>query len=125
MFQSIDVKYLGTDCEYTISDTKFTSSTIKSRYIRSVYVGEINYERTIIETYSARKFNVPANLALFYLEQLCRRRNRKGDFLKNYITTWCDEIDLYFPELEYGKRYYDCVVRHIRQLQFGRKTHPI
>lgn len=70
-------------------------------------------ERVIIIEYQARNLHVHKNLALYY-----RTLSRPIEYLivdRNWL-------DKYYPELEYGKKYYPCILRQFKMLQYGRKV---
>ena len=68
---------------------------------------------SIIREYQRRNLPVAPNIARLYLHM---RFGWDSDY-----ATKRELLDERFPELEFGKRYYGCVLRQVKQLQFGKR----
>lgn len=70
----------------------------------------------LIHVYSKWKQNVPRNLAMFYSQTFSSIPNKKEQLSFMMI----DKIwtDTYCPELEYGKKYYNCTVNQLDVLRY-------
>lgn len=60
----------------------------------------------IINEYKSRNFPVAKNLTIFYKDRCV--------FLNEEIHNCHYVLEKYYPELEYGTKYYDCVIRQFK-----------
>ena len=91
---------------YKIIDSDFTAQ-------RSVVAIGEPCIAAIVEEYEARNLPVVPNLAIHY--------SVANDPIE-YAIQSCSMFGLYYPSVAYGAKYHECVLRHIRQLQFGRRN---
>lgn len=69
----------------------------------------------IIPEYEKRRHNVPRNLALCYKWLLAEQG--RLTLMLDALRVDRDQMDLLFPHLNYGKKYYNCVVNQCRMLK--------
>lgn len=74
----------------------------------------MNYAQRIvvvIETYQKKNLPVASNIARLWFYNQTRIIPEPQHTLKD-----CEWIDKYFPQLEYGKKYYPCILRQYGKL---------
>src|SRR5882757_3408494 len=103
MFKSITISgWENGKHSYILKDSSFTDTVLGYKDVH----GSIALETVLIREYSNRKLPVAKNVALLYLSY----NSFSMEFAKKYINDDCQLIDATFPELEYGKKYFRCVV---------------
>jgi hypothetical protein len=116
MFKSIQhilSNVISDEYFYLLEDTEFTCEISIGRG-RVVSSQTMRFFATAIE-YKRRNLPIAKNLALFYLSYKKRGYGIDAALLERDKFLF----DTHYPELEYGKKYYRCVVRQIKQLSFG------
>ncbi len=78
--------------------------------------GSIAFEILLIQTYERRGLTVPKNLAAFYW-QYFRRTPNFEPLVK--METWRRDFERLLPEMQYTKKYYNCVVNQLKQISRG------
>lgn len=78
------------------------------------YVGGTLVEILIIKACLSNQRVVSRTLANFYVDFFRKHPRTKQATIVN-LQYWRDIIDKHCPELEYGKKYYTCVLRIIQQ----------
>lgn len=111
------IKYMG-NCKYLymLSDTDFSIDFATDSGARGLAA-------FIVSEYKKRNLQVAKNVALLYINYIAMWDYPFNSAMKNYILNnhknW---IDHNRPELDYGNKYYPCVVRQIQQFRFGRRN---
>jgi hypothetical protein len=99
---------------YEIIDSSFQEETSISGITR--HSRAIAPEVAVINKYLEKGLPIPSNIARLYLYYSKVSRLHVPSTVEGFKTM----IDDYFPHLNYGKLYYPCVLRQIKQLSFGR-----
>ena len=73
----------------------------------------------IITQYRNRKLPVAGNLARFYLWYAKSAMPRAIE--PNRMAFDKEDIDNAYPEVEYGTKHFDCMVRQLQQVQYGNR----
>jgi len=102
---------------YQIEDTDFLVLTdiIPVELFSSMAVA------AVAVTYKKRNLSVVKNVALYYLYLKNKGRNILP--LLEYATGHRYWLDRYYPELEYGNKYYRCVINQINTQLFISGSH--
>lgn len=111
MFKSLIVNSLALTekHDYTIIDSNFQEKIkIKSD------VPHIVSELAVITIYKNRKLPIAQNVARLYLWHEFRNKTRYSD---QEFSLWKRLIDNERPELEYGSKYFQCVINNIRRFK--------
>jgi hypothetical protein len=100
-------RYIGrmTPSKCILYDTSFVQE-----FVAVKHNGAFAY---IIPEYEKRRQNVPRNLALCYKWLL----NNTSFISLDALKIDREQMDLLFPHLNYGKKYYNCVVNQCRMLK--------
>ena len=75
---------------------------------------DIAVDISTLLVYKRRNLPITRNMALMYKFIIARHGTSQIKKLPEYR----DKIDKFYPELEFGNRYYDCVIRQLQQLSF-------
>lgn len=122
MFQSI--QFIGSDkkkgiCQitYQINDSNFISEiTVPiSQYIYDSRGDASIIPSGLIYYYEAQNLDVAKNLALFYDYSLGRIPSYVQRDQVNIDKEWTDK---YFPNMRFGKRYFQCVLNQLDALRY-------
>lgn len=69
-------------------------------------------EYAIYTMYAARNLPIARNIARFYLQHFkYQKRGPRWDLIRE----WRNDVDRYYPELQYGVKYYPCVINQLKQ----------
>lgn len=112
-----------------VTDTKFLhvfnvrdiyTKFLTDDYLLRCRAAEIFSEYAIITAYLTHKDNVARNLAKYYY-LIFKHRLEINWFHREVcanIRSYRDDLDHVFPELNYGKKYYPCMVREFKKLTY-------
>ena len=70
----------------------------------------------IITEYQKRNLPVAKNVALFYLY-----KDARGFSYKDRLECNKEYIDTFHPNLNYGSKYYHCVLNQLKMITFGKR----
>lgn len=105
---------------YILEDTDFTLN-LNVPIERAIYDnrGDASIIPSgLIFAYSKLEKNIPKNLALFYSQSLRDVSRQEQLSFMNIDKVW---TDTYFPEIKYGKKYYQCAINQLDILKFTGK----
>lgn len=117
--EEFDNNYNYTEAIYLVEDTEFMQE-ISLTVDNNIYANRGKSSiipSGIIATYSQLNKNVPINLALFYIKSGVTCNNKYSYYLK----LDCEWTDAYFPNLEYGKKYYKCMLNQLKTIEYTGK----
>jgi hypothetical protein len=120
MFKSI--RYLRYDLNhdrliYLLEDNEFIcESSLHQPPREAIFARNVVAAAAVTNEYKQRNLPVAKNVALFYLFNKKLGSNIDGAALE-YNQKY---LDKFYPELEYGKKYYRCVCRQLKRLEFGK-----
>ena len=110
------INYYYNNKIFKIEDTDFIE-TVALKIEASEAYHYVGQELAIFSIYQGKGLPIPINLARMYH----KLRIANFDYaLNNYAATI---LDKYYPELEYSEKYYPCVKRQIKQLDFAKNNH--
>ena len=130
MFKSVEylrTAYVAEDAigYYKLIDDDFectVSSSYKKLSIsvdRETYSNSACREMLTLKEYQKRNLPIIHNLSLMYLYfNRYHHYALRLQFWLNFDRKWIDEL---YPELEYGKKYFPCLLRQLKMLQFAGK----
>lgn len=100
---------------YLLIDSEFTCEVVYSLCCPNPPEGAV-MAVIVAREYINRNLWVAKNVAFSYLLY-----KNQGYEIRNWLERGKDWIDKNYPELNYGKKYYRCVVNQIKQLQFSKR----
>jgi len=107
-FRSIECLSISDKYIYKLIDDDFECEVVSHGIIASsAMIG------AVVAEYQRRNLPVAKNIALLYLFF-----NQKRNNIQVWIKQHCNLIDYHIPELEYGKKYYPCVINQIKMMSF-------
>lgn len=117
MFRSILCTGEGDDdtFHYMLTDSDFTTNIKVKRTNRHMDTSFVRRCNAVITTYEQHGLDVPKNVALYYEYE--RRHKHSIDLAQQK-----DVIDVCYPLLQYGKKYYPCVLNRIAMLRYGKRS---
>lgn len=116
------IKFITQECDntngmyYLIKDTAFEIVVFMPVEINSALT-TVYPEIVIIREYQARKLNVTRNLVAYYKQIL-----NSGIYNIKNLAIWRRYIEENAPELEYSKKYYNCVLKQLKGYHYGQKN---
>jgi len=115
--RNIDLKTNSYILLYTLEDTEFT---IALNVPIETHIYDNRGDASIITSglisiYQQYKKNVPKNLALFYTKSGGHLPIPEQNKLLHLDRLWTDQ---YFPDLEYSKKYFKCMINQMNVLHY-------
>lgn len=101
---------------YYLIDSEFTCSEVLTFEPPATNVAATILVRVVIREYKKRNLPVAKNVALLYFDSY-----KKGFKIDGWLEYDKELLDAYYPKLEYGKKYYKCVLNQIRMLKYSVK----
>lgn len=75
-------------------------------------------ELAVVRIYESKKLPVANNLARLYFYY---EKTDRSYFTEESIFAYGKLIDSHYPDIQYNKKYFECLKRQMKQLSFGRK----
>jgi hypothetical protein len=115
--REVDYKTKSYILLYTLEDTEFT---IALNVPIETHIYDNRGDASIIPSgltsiYQKYKKNVPKNLALFYTKTGSNLPIPEQNKLLHLDRLWTDK---YFPDLEYSKKYFRCIINQMNVLHY-------
>ena len=112
MFQSIEYYEDNSDAyQYYLTDSDF--GMVSCPVISGCGNSIVRRIVAIIGVYQTRGLSVAPNIARFYLWD--------RSYVSSYLEYHRDTMERWHPSLQYGIKYYPCVINQIKQLTYGKR----